>query len=78
MASRKTMGTSMQDLRTQSKFNSMASSKFNMRLAEKQATKEQILMINKKIDELVDVARIKQEDMGDKFSLLKKVEVRLH
>ena len=49
-----------------------------MRLAEKGANKDQIKFINDKITELVNHVKIKQEDMSDKFGLLKRVETILH
>ena len=55
-----------------------ANNQFNTRLAEQGATREQIKQINGYVTDLVKHADIKQEDMSDKFSLLKKVEIKLH
>ena len=55
-----------------------ANNQFNMRLQEKGASREEIQQINSYVSDLVKHADIKQEDMSDKFSLLKKVEIILH
>ena len=40
------------------------------------ATNSEIKRINETINELVNRAQIKQEDMSDRISLLKKIEVK--
>lgn len=57
---------------------SIQNNSFNMRLLEKKANRDQINKINQYITELVGYSGIKQEDMSDKFNLLKKVEIKLH
>ena len=49
---------------------------FNQYLTKHGATREEIKRINEVINELVAKAQIKQEDMSDKISLLKKIEIK--
>ena len=51
---------------------------FNQHLASLGATREETKRINETINELVARAQIKQEDMTDKISLLKKLEIKFH
>jgi len=54
-----------------------AYSVFNLHLAKRGATREEIKRINDTINELVTRAQIKQEDMTDKIALLKKIEIKV-
>lgn len=51
---------------------------FNLHLTSLGATRDEIKRINETINELVSRAQIKQEDMTDKISLLKKLEIKFH
>jgi len=51
---------------------------FDMRLAEQGADRSKIVEINKRIRDLQEKVDIKAEEGGDKFSLLKKIEIKLH
>ena len=51
---------------------------FNLHLTSMGATRDEIKRINETINELVARAQIKQEDMTDKISLLKKLEIKFH
>lgn len=48
------------------------------RLVEKGASKDDIARVNALIQSLLKSAEVKQEDMGDKIELLKKVEITFH
>ena len=58
--------------------NTFYTSPFGQHLAKLGGTRDQIKHINELIGQLVTRANIKQEDMTDKLSLLKKVEVKIH
>jgi len=47
---------------------------FNLYLLNNGATNAEVKRINETINELVRKAEVKQEDMGDKISMLKKIE----
>lgn len=51
---------------------------FNQHLASLGASRDEIKRINDSINDLVNKANIKQEDMSDKISLLKKLEMKFH
>lgn len=51
---------------------------FALHLMTMGATREEIKRINETLSELVSRAQIKQEDMSDKISLLKKLEIKFH
>lgn len=56
----------------------ISQSAFNVYLLKLGGTREQIRTINDYINDLVEKAGVKQEDMSDKIALLKKVEIKFH
>lgn len=56
----------------------LSQSAFNVYLVQLGASRENIRTINDLINDLVDKAGVKQEDMSDKIALLKKVEIKFH
>lgn len=53
-------------------------SPFALHLTSLGATRDEIKRINETLSKLVSHAQIKQEDMNDKVSLLKKLEIKFH
>lgn len=56
----------------------MPTSVFSQFLLSINATREQVRHINELVNDLVEKAGVKQEDMSDKIALLKKVEIKFH